>query len=382
MEITNERTRRNESPADATTPSTDGPASNARERLAYPSDAVLSDLHDRLPSADYSMFSKPVHQLAPEVTGSPATRRKATDAEIIQGRLDDFRDRFSGPYHVDGATVAARPMFRMNTPDAYNQHLLQKNRPALEAACAKARLQIAMNDCIAGRGSPEQLVRVTQALIDAKRLPPDDAEHTTVESRIRLMQWQHGIGVDCAGYTQRAAAFVHGSDGRVFDAKSMGDIFTPMRHDPRFVRIAPADVRPGDVIHLDPPRAGAVGHNVIVQAHSQITVAELRALAAIGPGVVARDKDGNVVVDFSENTRLFLAGTGPFHRYSVDSSWGAGERGNDYGGFRRDTWLYDESSGRWATFTPGDPRLLYCDPRGPQGEPFAGAYRPASEVRR
>jgi len=381
MDVSNDPARRTEVSHDP--PNVAPPHANANEGSPrYPSDAVLTDLHDRLPPTDYSMFLKQGHQLAPEVTATTGARRRATDVEIMQGRLDDFRDRFSGPYRVDGQTVVARPMFRMNTEDAYNRDLLTKNRSALEAACAKAGLKNAMNDCIAGRPTPEQLVRVTQALIDAKRLPPADAAHTTVESRVRLMQWQHGIGVDCAGYTQRAAALAHGEHGRVFGGNTMGDIFTPMRGDPRFARIAPADVRAGDVIHLDPPRPGAVGHNVIVHAHSTITAAELHTLPAIGPGVVQRDENGNVVVDFSENTRLFLAGSGPFHRYTVDSSWGAGEEGNDYGGFRRDTWLYDASSGRWATFTPGEPRLLYCDPRGPQGEPFAGAFRPASEVGR
>lgn len=120
---------------------------------------------------------------------------------------------------------------------------------------------------------------------------------------------------------------------------------------------------------------------MIVHSHSEISAAELAKLPTIGPGVVERDKKGNVVVDLSASTRDFLQGTRPFHRYTVDSSWGAGEQGNDYGGFRRDTWIYDAGSGRWATFTPDAPRVLYCDPRGPQGEIFAGAFRPASEAR-
>lgn len=376
MEVTNDRDRRLEaSAANAAPPTPRSSTADASERAArYPSDAVLSDLHERVPSSiDYS-FLKPVHQPAPGATEVSGVRRKATNTEIMQGRLDDFRDRFSGPYRVDGQSVRARPMFRMNTADAFNRELLQRNLPALRAACTKAGLANEMNLCIAGRGSPEQLVRVTQALLDANRLPPADSKHTTVESRIRLMQWQHGIGVDCAGYTQQAAAFAHGAEGRVFAQNLMGDVFTNMRNDRRFVDIDPEDIRPGDVIHLDHPKRaqGAVGHNVIVRDHSQITAGELARIPAIGPGVA----------EYSEATRQFLASSGPFHRYTVDSSWGAGEEGNDYGGYRRDTWIYDASSGRWATLTPEAPRLLYCDPRGPQGEIFAGAFRPASEMPR
>lgn len=179
MEVTNDRDRRLEaSAANAPSPTPTSSTADASERVArYPSDAVLSDLHERLPSSiDYS-FLKPVHQPAPGATEVSGVRRKATNTEIMQGRLDDFRDRFSGPYRVDGQGVRARPMFRMNTADAFNREL---------------------------------------------------------------------------------------------------------RH----------------------------------------------------------------------------------------------------GGYRRDTWIYDASSGRWATLTPEAPRLLYCDARGPQGEIFAGAFRPASEMPR
>lgn len=356
MEITNDRRRELEGQTlEASTPASSGPAEaltplpSARSL----SDADFAHAYDRLPdSAEYGAYLVQLRSSAV----APATRRPS-DTEIQQ-RLDEFRDRFSGPYAVDGKPVTARPMFRMNMESAQNADLQKKSWKELGVICAKANVPSYAWMCVSGRCTPEQLVRTTQLLLDAGKLPPADEEHTTIESRIRLMQWQFGIGVDCAGYTQRAAAFAHGDAGRAFGGNVMSDIFTNMGKDPRFVKVAPADIRPGDVIHLNNPEPTGVGHNVIVRDHTQLSDDAKKDLRRTFP-----------------NTAAFFESAGPFHVLEVDSSWGAGN-GNDYGGFRRDTWIYDASKRAWASYTIDDPRVLVPSPIGPQDEIFAGAYRP------
>jgi len=341
------------------------------------SDARLHEALDRIPvSADYSAF---IAQLSAAPTAGPTARapspaessratlvsptlRNGRDA-IMGQRLDAFRDRFSGPYVVDGASVTARPMFRMNTSTSHNAKKMEAHAPELSRICAKAGIGSAAGPARFGRCSPEQLVKVTQALIDAGKLPPADDKHRDLANRIRGMQWEWGIGVDCAGYTQQAAAEAHGAAGAVFKANLMGDVFSGMMNDKRFATVDIAHIRPGDVIHLDAPRRGDVGHNVICFSHSTLDeAARARLLASPTTGA---------------SGTAFLSGAGPFHAFEVDSSWGAGD-GDMVGGFRRDTWLFDESTFTWATYPSGQRNLpLNVDPlTGPQGELFGGAFRP------
>ncbi len=330
------------------------------------SDVHLHDALDRLPvSADYSAFLTrlPAHAESARAALVSPTLGNARDA-AVQQRLDAFRDRFSGPYDVAGAKVPAPPMFRMNTPTSFNAKKMEAHALELSKICAKAGIADAAAPARFGRCTPEQLVKVTQALIDAGKLPPADAEHRTLANRIRGMQWEWGIGVDCAGYTQQAGAAAHGSAGAAFTTHLMGDVFSGMMNDKRFASVDIAHIRPGDVIHLDAPKAGEVGHNVICHAHTILDDATRAKLLA--PSSTIGDAG-----------KAFLRGAGPFHAFDVDSSWGAGD-GSMVGGFRRDTWLFDESTFTWASFPSGDrTQPLRADPMtGPQGELFAGAYRP------
>jgi hypothetical protein len=254
-------------------------------------------------------------------------------------------------------------MFRMNTATSFNAKKMEAHAPELTRLCQKAGLASAAGPVRFGRCSPEQLVKVTQVLIDAGKLPPADAAHPRLADRIRGMQWEWGIGVDCAGYTQQAAAEAHGAAGAVFKANLMGDVFSGMKHDKRFASVDIASIRPGDVIHLDAPKRGDVGHNVICHAHA---IMDDRARASLLASKTIGDEG-----------KAFLRGAGPFHAFDVDSSWGAGD-GMMVGGFRRDTWLFDESSFTWASFPSGQ-RDLPLEPHpmsGPQGELFGGAFRP------
>lgn len=281
--------------------------------------------------------------------------RGRTEAET-RARLDSFRDSFGGPYLVDGEPVSARPMFRMN--GGANDPSQRAHERELIAICTRNRIPLrSIRNAIVGRPTPSELRRVTQALVDAGKLP---ASAESLERRIRTMQWEWGIGVDCAGYTEQAARAARGEPAR---APTHGDAFTGLRTDRTMRRIEIDGIRAGDVIHLDPPSPDDVGHNVVVYAHRAATKDECaRALGTTSDPDVAS----------------FLRGQGPFHLLEVDSSWGAGPYGDDYGGFRRDTWTYDESSSSWLFFerSTNDFRTSTV---GPHGEPYSGAFRPQSE---
>lgn len=274
----------------------------------------------------------------------------------VRAKLDAFRDRFSGPYMVDGQVANARPMFRMNG-SGFNQKKMEAHLPELSRICARAKVDgAAVMAAAIGRCTPEQLVKVTQALIDAGKLPPPPG---AADERVRKMQWEWGIGVDCAGYTARAAQAAHGHAAAALIGNDKDYFAQMMRDRAHFARVGVADIRAGDIIHLDPPAPGSVGHNVIVHSHTVVGSSASAELAGRARGAAA-----------------FLAGPGPFHAITVDSSWGAGEAGADYGGFRRDTWIHDEHSGKWGHFTPTTPSAFLVSERGPQDEPFGGAYRP------
>lgn len=255
---------------------------------------------------------------------------------LAKARLDGFRARFSGPYLVAGKAVDARPMFRMN--GGFNERQKNAHDRELRAVCVKAGVGgEAVMRAQLGRGTPEELVKVTQALIDAGKLPPGG---DSAELRIRQMQWSWGIGVDCAGYTEQAAAAARGD---VVARPSMNDFLAEMRARGAAKRIDVSQLRPGDVIRLNSPSPGEPGHDVVVYAHD-----------------VATSVQG-------------MTGPGPFHVIEVDSSWGAGD-GNDFGGFRRDTWIYDEGTHTWGSYEHGS-GAFGVSSRGPCDEPFGGAFR-------
>lgn len=324
-------------------------------------DVDLQRAYARLPdSPEYAAFLRNVGQepLRPEIDRAERVEQKAigkTDAEV-RARLDAFRSTFAGPYVIDGKTVTARPMFRMN--GGFNDEQTKSRSAELAAICARAHLPpSAAFNCSMGRPTPEQLVKVTQALIDAGKLPPGTDD--SVELRIRQMQWSWGIGVDCAGYTEQAARAARGAKAA---PPTHGDAFSGMKQDPRVQKIAVPDIRPGDVIHLDPARPRDVGHNVVVYDHRVAGYDERAAIAG-------RDADA----------AQFMKGPGPFHMLEVDSSWGADD-GRDYGGMRRDTWIYDEGTKQWGYFAHGSGGF-HASERGPHGEPFAGAFRPKAGAR-
>lgn len=308
----------------------------ARPKAKSAADTPFTE-HGRV-SADYEAM------IAQAAAAAPMNRDRA-----VQRGLDDLRDRFSGPYVVDGATVNARPMFRMN-----HRRPAEMERAVVEAA-KKAGIGNP-NPIIWGQGSPAQLVKVTQALIDMGRLPPGPGD---VETRIRKMQWEHGIGVDCAGYCREALLATAPKRPQLNGPGSESFRDLDSARATSFAKQKIADVRPGDLITLDPIAPEVWGHNVVVYRHDVADAAAKRTLSSL----------------HGEAMGTFLSSPGPHHVIEVDSSWGAGATGADFGGYRRDTWIFDEATKTWGSFEAWSPRRFVTSTEGPSGDRYHGAYR-------
>jgi hypothetical protein len=297
-------------------------------------------------SSDYLEFVTLLAGANGASRAAPISAAAARDA-AVQARLDGVRDAFSGPYVVDGEHVTARPMFRMTT------HVVAR-KLELEVDAHGQRAGVNAFPTRMGQGRPKELVAITQALIDAGRLPPGPGD---VATRIRKMQWDHGIGVDCAGYSKQALAASSARMPKMYapGMESFRDLDRARAGS--FARLPLESARPGDLITLDAPDGGW-GHNVVVYSH---TTAEASTKAALGAS------DAQV--------RAFLATAGPHHVIEVDSSWGAGREGAPEGGYRRDTWLYDASTKTWGSFEPRSHRFVRS-PNGPANDDYHGTYRP------
>lgn len=289
------------------------------------------------------------------------------DAAVRQ-RLDAFHDAFSGPYRVtengQTTTVKAPVMFRMNGTGFNQKSMLQHSAELVRIAQHAKVPLVHVYPAQVGCGSPEGIRLLTQALIDAGKLPPGPGDLT---DRIKAMQWQYGIGVDCAGYTHQAIRAATGKSSAQLGIQPLGnEPFRMLDRNPSFAKVTPSTVRPGDIVTLDGPMtrrangtmAREVGHNVVVRDRREMSANE-RAAFARQHGAPAAS---------------FFASAGPFHAIEVDSSWGAGPSGASYGGARRDTWLYDASTGSWASIDPSTSKLV-VSATGPSGDDFHGAYR-------
>lgn len=264
-------------------------------------------------------------------------------------KLDDLRSAYSGPYHAEGQTVSASAMFAMN--GGFSRDNAKANgKEALKIAGPDA------NAAMLGIATPKQIVKVTQALVDAGKLPPGPGDLAT---RIKAMQWHYGIGVDCACYTRMALQAATGKPGEQLGLAPLGsEGFRNLGSNGHFAKVRPEAARPGDIMTLD-SRDGDAGHNVIVRSRTALDDAAKQALT----------------VKWGKPASRFLSGAGPFHQIQVDSSWGAGETGETTGGVRRDTWIYDEGSKMWASVNQHEspPRLRVGT--GPANDAFHGAYR-------
>ena len=324
-----------------------------RETLRETPAARLAAHVERQPtSSEYLAFLANVGSVANVANVAGVANDDALRDAAIQRKLDAVRDAFSGPYVVAGAAVSARPMFRMTT------HVVSAAMArAVDTLGARAGVRAPFESRV-GQGRPQDLVKITQALIDDGRLPDGPGDLAT---RIRRMQWDHGIGVDCAGYSKQALAACSARAPKMHAAGSESFRDVDGGRDGTFAKVPLAKARPGDLITLDSSEPGGWGHNVVVYSHVTADAAKKAMLCGL-----TRD---SVLIDF-------LSSPGPHHVFEVDSSWGAGTEGAECGGYRRDTWLYDASTKTWGSFEPGvTPPSFVTSEAGPADDAFHGAYR-------
>jgi hypothetical protein len=287
-----------------------------------------------------------------------ATKAQAQNAAMTQ-KVDAYFDAAHATYSITlpngkSAQVKSPPQFRMNggfnTAKGLNGALGPSYR----------KLQDEVGRATAGRGTPEDVRKLTQALIDRGHLGPVDPKDPS--AAIQAMQWKYGIGVDCSGYVQRAFFAIRGQTGTASERAALGlkgravdENFSGLPTNPKFKSVSIASARAGDVMVLGPPTIDEAGHKVLVRSNTIMTDGELARMGA--------------------PKGLF---TGPVRKLEVDSSWGAGSSGTG-GGVQRRTWLYDETTKKWASFDAETNHIIFSTMSGPYDHPLVGIYRPKGE---
>jgi hypothetical protein len=317
-------------------------------RPELPEEAAQDALPPR-PAPARPIQSHAARQLQSQLAGPSAadTRR----------RLDDFQHAMGGPYQVGGREVFVAPPFRML--EGTKQIQIEVAQARIVGALGREgyrKLGVGVGDVISGKGSPEALRRVTQALIDS----PVHARYATAppEPGIRRMMWDHGIGMDCSGYTHHAflASRRAPASRYALGAASQSGVQQPSSA--VFRRVSPLEARSGDFVRLGPARNQ---HKVIIYDRRELPPGDqLRAHIA--------SKLGS-----APNARLIL--------FQVDSSWGA-DGNPERGGVARRVWAYDDSTQRWATLFSGERGSWHVIPSrssGPYDHELYGIHRPRSE---
>ncbi len=288
-----------------------------------------------------------------QVTGKrvePAMQRDAQDVEM-QGRLDAFREAMTGTYRtVDGKQLTVAAPFQMTTPYKNQVDFLgdktAHHAEDLGAAVHRAQLSPeAFARVTVGRGTPDEIHALTQALLDAQ---PAGSIETSAD--LRQLLFNNRVGVDCASYVQQAYLSVtRQTRAQAGLVPMMNESLTNLANR-GFQRVtAVSDLRPGDIVALRPPKGDTVGHRAIVYDQRSPTSDEMRAL-----------------LQSHSSTKIDFVVGGPVRVVEVDSSWGCGrmatQRAADgtthdvlvgdanAGGVKRVTWLYNESSKQWASW--------------------------------
>lgn len=277
----------------------------------------------------------------------------------IARRLNAFHEKTMGPYLVDGQKIRVAVAFKSLHGRSDTSAEVIRVQKALGAR-RFPELAPAVLRATGTRGTPEDVQRVTQALIDAGALKTVLAEHPgmSVDRGIRQLMKQYGIGVDCIGYTYRAFLYARGqgptsANHRKYFKLDPGNV--QFQQESAFKRAGIADARAGDIIHLKGDRQ----HNVIVYSN--------RAQPLDGPGTLR--------IDGRRVPSSFLKDASSVRVLEVDSSWGDGGEA-ELGGSAREAWLLNEQTGQWGYWDHhGDFRTS----EGPDGHTEYRVLRPRSE---
>jgi cell wall-associated NlpC family hydrolase len=323
-----------------------------------------------LPDVDAQLLARLATFSSSSPNASPmvqalATLHRARDAQVQQ-RLDVFRTQAIAAYHTPSGDVRVAPPFRIGG---------QPIAPDNQRFVAEAGHRLGLSDAdvarlLTGRGTPEQVQAVTQALIDAGRLPPASDSAPSIGARIRLMMYQHGVGFDCAGYVAQAFLASRSVDrphSQLRDLAPENDQLCDLQSR-GFVRVDLDATRPGDVIVLGKSPADSYGHRVIVYAARDATLDDRATLLRLV--LEHRPK-----MDPQRDLLKRLAGSASLRVLVVDSSWG--NNGDPQrGGVERKIWWHSQATGQWAGTDPNGAPVMTD---GPYNHPVEGAYRPQGE---
>jgi hypothetical protein len=281
-----------------------------------------------------------------------------------QARLDAFMASMTSSYRIPGGDPVEVPSaFRINGGINQDQPETSKKkmRDALGADATNG-MNLRINRVAYGRGTPNDIRMVTQALIDHGKLP-EKAEGMSDAARVRKMMWDYGVGTDCSGYVSQAAPAARGKTpaqmGTDKVVSELGGLYPPANHWESLKPAADAllTAETGDIVKLDDPE-NDFGHFVVVYDNAILDDEAAKKLAAANSG----DDDA---------TKFFA---GKVRALTVDSSWGAG---GDWtatsGGVKRNTWLYSQATKQWATLDSAG--KISITPEGPYAHKLNAVFR-------
>jgi hypothetical protein len=317
----------------------------------------------------------------PRVRAEASTPRFADPPKTpVQIRLDAFLQDATPSYTVDGTSVPVPIPFRMtvdvrklekNNQWRTHEAVVTNNSMELRAAAASVGLvgDRHLSLLRSGRATPEDVRKVTQALIDRGRLPPAD-KNTMPDpiSRVRQMMFDYGLGLDCASYTQQAflASRELQREQTHLKADIMNEDLTNLSRE-GFQQVPIDDAQPGDILVLDPPpKSDQPGHTLMVYDRRDATADEIKELRRL-PGF---DK-------------------GQITAYTLDSSYGSDATAQK-GGVMRQLWWRNDDSKSWARgnltkleeceVSPADTKHADPQDRPYLGHVIRGYYRPLGET--
>jgi hypothetical protein len=255
----------------------------------------------------------------------------------LQSGVDAFFKSMCGSYQTPSGAVVVPTTFMMNP--GYAAQRAFKANPDNQAAMARLAStaglsQLALGRVQQGRGTPDEIHALTQALIDQQ--PPgipllNTAAPIWQPNDVRKLMHNHAIGIDCAGYVQqaylRATGRTRAQLGFAPDLTNEGLFGLPQKGFAKFSAVA--DLRPGDIIVFNaPPHSDQPGHRTIVFDQRVATDDDTSAISAADGGPA------------------FAAG-GTLRVLEMDSSYGSGGYYGD-GGVQREKWIFNETSQKWA----------------------------------
>ena len=345
------------------TATSDKPPSSLSVRTPTPA----RDLSE-LPEVDAGVLARAVLATRKQAPAAVSPADAAAKDAAVQRRLDDFLASATLTVHTsDGNVTMASPYRTAKDPglvadDGLAGGIYRHQEDAVQAhqgALMKIAASIGIwpRDVLLvqlGRGSPENVSRLTQALVDHGRLPAKVVSWTMptreardLPTRIRAMMGDYGIGLDGAGYAQQALV---ASLGVPRWQTGLADPATPALTDlgaRGFSRVGVDQARPGDIV------AFSFGGGAIVRDRRETTESEAAALRRM-PGF----ETGRI-------TTLVVDGA---WRGNFDPS-GLGAGGS---GVRRLTSWHDEASDQWAT---RDEHGVLRASHGPGDEYLEGVFR-------